>query len=70
MSYLTTNRHITITKTNQLILFEKIITIYFNNNNNNNNNNNKHTNMHVVRYNPDTWNFKFSLYVRVVSSKF
>lgn len=63
MSYLTTNCHITITKTNQLILFKGIITVYLKKNN-------KHTNLHVVRYNTENLNFKLSLCVRVVSSKF
>ena len=57
MLYFTTNSHITITKTNQLIMFKQIIIVYLKKNN-------KHTNMHVVRYNPENLNFKLSLYIR------
>ena len=63
MSYLTVNTHVSITKTEQLILFKEIITVHLKNDN-------KHTNMHIVRYKPETLNFKLSLCVRVESSKF
>ena len=63
MSYLTVNTHVSITKTEQLILFKEIITVHLKNNN-------KLTNMHIVRYKPETLNFKLSLCVRVESSKF
>lgn len=62
MSYLTVNTHVSITKTEQLILFKEIITVHLKNDD-------KRTNMHIVRYKPETLNFKLSLYVRVQSSK-